>query len=78
MDREPEQQSGRGGLGWVGMMVSATILYVLSLGPVGALTQHNAAATNIARAFYYPVVWLDNHTPLKVPIEAYCNLWGVH
>jgi len=69
MNRESEQNSGRGGLGWVALVASAPLLYVLSLGPVGALIKNNSSAEDVARRFYYPVIWLDKNTPLKYPLR---------
>jgi len=78
MNRESEHRVDGSGLAWVAMIAAAAVVYVLSVGPIGALTKNNGAATNAARIFYSPVIWLLDKTPLQKPIAAYCNLWGVH
>jgi hypothetical protein len=73
---DQEAKTGPGGFGWI--VAIAPLLYLLSLGPVVALTNNKPPATqNIVRTLYFPIIWLHNHTPLKKPIEAYARLWGV-
>ena len=77
MDDESEHKSGP--TGWIILVAAAPLLYILSIGPVGALTKNKATSTvNMVRKVYYPVVWLHDQIPLKGPIEAYANLWGFH
>jgi len=52
------------------------ILYVLSIGPVGALVEKTGVGEEAAWVFYAPVIWLHDNTPLKEPLEAYAELWG--
>jgi hypothetical protein len=79
MNRESAQESGCSS-GWLGIwffVVLMPICYVLSIGPVGAIAKKgpNASWVVTARKFYYPVMWLGDHTPLKKPLEAYFRLW---
>jgi hypothetical protein len=77
MDDESDPKSGP--TGWIILVAAAPLLYILSIGPVGALTKNKPTSTvNMVRKVYYPVIWLHDHTPLKGPIEAYANLWGFH
>ena len=77
MSEENERESGRGGGPiWIMLVAALPILYVLSIGPVGALTKNNANSRLTVRAVYYPVMLLHDHTPLKKPLEAYARLWG--
>jgi hypothetical protein len=75
MSQEGEEGSGRGGLTWVWVLVFVPVLYVLSIGPVIAITQ-NKPAYSFVRNFYAPVIWLHNNTVLKGPLEMYAKLWG--
>ena len=60
-------------------MLLIPLLYFLSIGPVLLLFKKSRnPPTAGLRTFYYPVILLHDHTLLKGPIEAYCNLWGVH
>ena len=79
MTEEIESKSHSGGFIWVGAAVLIPLLYILSIGPVlRAFKNSPSPPTGTLRSFYYPVVLLHDHTPLKRPIEAYCDLWGVH
>ena len=79
MSNERESGSSSGGLLWIWTLVLAPLFYFLSIGPVLLLFKGKPNPPTAAlRSFYYPVVLLHDHTPLKKPIEAYCNLWGVH
>ena len=52
------------------------LLYILSLGPVVYVLQlTNGAGADFAEAFYYPVIWLHDNTPLKEPLEWYVDFW---
>ncbi|MEM6468251.1 MAG: hypothetical protein AAF802_01685 [Planctomycetota bacterium] len=53
--------------------------YLLSIGPVVAMTE-NALGNNRAaiKFFYAPVFWIHHETPLAEPIERYAALWGWH
>ncbi|HXU77394.1 MAG TPA: hypothetical protein VN794_12550 [Methylomirabilota bacterium] len=77
MDQETELKPGHGGLGWL-IAASLPLLYLLSIGPVAALAKHKPTSThNMIQIVYFPVIWLHDHTPLKKPLEAYVELWGV-
>ncbi|MGI9430173.1 MAG: hypothetical protein ACR2NM_16045, partial [Bythopirellula sp.] len=57
--------------------VAWTLLYVLSIGPVVAIVgTAGGPLDNGLRAFYTPVKWLHDTTPLKELLEAYGRLWG--
>ncbi len=55
------------------------ILYLLSIGPVGAATKSskNEATLLAVQKIYRPVIWLRENTNLKKPLDAYARLWGV-
>jgi hypothetical protein len=78
MSEGHEGESSRGGLGWALAVAFVPLLYVLSVGPVGAIAKNNTNALPAVRAFYSPVAWLHDHTLLQKPLEAYANLWGFH
>jgi len=64
---------------WVWGLLLVPLIYFLSIGPVLLMFKHSPnPPTNALRGFYYPVVLLHDHTFLMKPIEAYCDLWGVH
>jgi hypothetical protein len=76
MSEAHEQESGTsGGLSWILLLV-LPLLYVLSIGPVGAFAKGNPGLFTKTRVIYYPVILLHNHTPLRKPLEAYARLWG--
>jgi hypothetical protein len=79
MSEEHERESGRrGGFFWLMVVAAGTLLYVLSLGPAGAIANHNPSSYDLLRVAYYPVIWLHDYTPLEKPLEAYGRLWGWH
>lgn len=74
---EPQGNDASKGIPWPVFVVMLPLLYVLSIGPVGALTK--SGSNNVlawVRGIYAPVVWLHDHTLLKKPLEAYARLWG--
>jgi hypothetical protein len=77
MTDEHQQESGRGwGFGWFTPTVLVLSVYVLSVGPAGAVVKKKPQFAPIARAFYMPSVWLHERTPLRSPLDAYARLWG--
>ena len=80
MSQDREQKSGSDGLRWLSLTVLTVVvpvLYVLSIGPVGAATKSSKTNTrNTMKVIYYPVILLHEYTPLKIPLEDYCHLWG--
>lgn len=62
---------------WLKRGALAFVLYVLSIGPVAALTaKYNGYVYWDAIEFFYmPVTWLHNYTPLEEPLEWYVALW---
>ena len=61
-------------------MILLPILYVLSMGPVAkylSVMGASSEANNVAKAFYWPLIWLHGNTFMKEPLEAYMNLWGM-
>lgn len=67
-----------GGVFYLGWMM---VVYVLSAGPIVALaSQASPESKKFVRPvekLYSPVGWLHGHTPLKHPLEAYVQLWGL-
>jgi hypothetical protein len=79
MTDERDTGSGSSPLLWILALALIPLLYFLSVGPVLLLFKGKANPPTAAlRTFYYPLIVLHDHTPLKKPIEAYCDLWGVH
>jgi hypothetical protein len=77
MNNENESSSGR--LMWVLGMALIPVLYFLSVGPVLLLFKNSPHPPDkVLKTIYYPLILLHDHTFLKKPIEAYCDLWGVH
>lgn len=61
------------------LFVLFPVLYLLSIGPVGAATKSskNDATLIAVQNIYHPVFWLRDNTNLKRPLDAYARLWGV-
>jgi hypothetical protein len=61
-------------------IVLGAILYCLSAGPVGMVLKlsgpPNKWTVSAYRAFYFPIVLLYDHTPLRKPIRTYLQLWN--
>ena len=68
-------------LAWVGILVlGLPLLYVLSTGPVILFEEKShgvVVSVNFVLSFYAPLVWLHEHTFLKVPLDLYLSLWGI-
>jgi hypothetical protein len=79
MSNARESESGSIGFIWIWGLILIPLIYFLSIGPVLLMFKNRPnPPRNALRGFYYPVVLLHDHTFLKKPIEAYCDLWGVH
>ena len=79
MRQDGEQTSDSSGSAWAARITQAgslAVLYVLSIGPVVAITKSNPATVATVQAIYYPVRWLHEHTPLKRPLEVYASFWS--
>ena len=48
--------------------------YTASIGPVVKWLDR-PSLTNAWKAFYAPLEWAHDHTPLKRPLEVYVGLW---
>jgi hypothetical protein len=78
MERESGRRTGYSLWTWLVLVWTSFVFYVLSIGPVAALLKDaNWSTIEIALAFYAPVIWLYDHTPLKGPLDAYVGLWGL-
>ena len=75
MSGEHERKSGRGG-GLIWFFLAAAVLYVLSVGPAGALARKNTKLVAVVVAVYTPLRWFHDYTPLGNPLDAYGRLWG--
>ena len=51
-------------------------LYGFSIGPAALLVSNEVIDNKRAEAFYFPIVWLHDNTPLAPVIEWYIMLWG--
>ena len=51
-------------------------LYVLSIGPVVAISEKTGRGHHAVEVVYAPVIWLHEHTFLKEPLERYAEVWG--
>ena len=81
---EKRESSERGrGPAWAGaLLVILPALYCLSTGPVIWLWTradrfHGLVSIRQLQTFYWPIVWLHDHTFMEQPIDWYISLWGV-
>jgi hypothetical protein len=58
------------------VVIIVGFLYALSVGPVAVITKRGWVRTSTFKQAYAPIIWLDDHTLLKKPIDAYVKLWG--
>ncbi len=59
------------------VVAAVLIVYTLSVGPAAAITKKGWLSNSTFKLVYAPILWLDDHTLLKNPIEAYVKLWGL-
>jgi hypothetical protein len=60
------------------LIVALPLVYLLSIGPVAFICEKTSSTTSIrntALAVYAPIIWLHDHTPMKMPLEEYVNWW---
>lgn len=60
------------------LLIVLPLVYGLSVGPLGYLLEKFHAPMTwrpYVGAFYHPVIWLHDNTPLKKPIEDYTKWW---
>jgi hypothetical protein len=62
----------------IAFLIALPLLYILSIGPVALCCQKLRGNTQDVKEFYFPVIWLHEHTILKKPLEMYIALWGLH
>jgi hypothetical protein len=74
MSREMKNKSSFVTFFWVLVVVS--MLYVLSIGPVGMLSTRSGSRPAPIMKIYVPVFWLHDNTPFGKPIDAYLKIWG--
>ena len=76
MDEEASHHSHA--LRWTLGVLTALLLYVLSIGPVAGLGMRGTipkSATQWLFVFYMPVAWLHEFTPLQKPLDLYTDWW---
>jgi hypothetical protein len=59
-------------------IVMCVVLYVFSVGPVALLiktTRASHSTIDMANKVYAPLIWLDDHTFLKGPLDVYVHFW---
>jgi hypothetical protein len=77
-EEREDQSSSRKFSAAVAILLAVPLLYVLSVGPVEAVSQKIPSSRGAVRQFYAPVIWLRNNTTLQKPLDLYVGLWGVH
>lgn len=75
MSEENKNQSH--GRAWVviTLAIALPLLYVLSVGPAVAISNKCPKCGVVFQEFYFPLVWLDDHTVFREPLDAYIELW---
>lgn len=76
MNEDAEAKSHAGRLSVV--IVGALLLYVLSIGPVVAIVAKSGlphAWVKPMEILYAPLIWVCEHTRLRVPMEHYVGWW---
>jgi hypothetical protein len=74
MSDEP-QKTGRAGWLFVLGAVLLPVLYTLSVGPTAYIQRRTGARGDAVRAFYAPLIWLHDNTPMEKPLEWYTGQW---
>jgi hypothetical protein len=57
------------------VLSSWAYLYVLCIGPARVLTSEHQDRSDIVQVFA-PIGWLHANTPLREPLQRYCELWN--
>jgi hypothetical protein len=55
--------------------IAVPLLYVLGTGPAEAVCKKFPKTQPALRAFYFPLIWLHDHTALQKPLDFYIRLW---
>ncbi len=76
MSEESKSKSHRGYLMVIAIAITLPLLYVLSFGPAIAVVQKHPKCVPAFQEFYLPVIWLEEHTALRRPLDFYCRFWG--
>jgi len=74
-----EEQKSRSSYLGIAVFAIVSVLYVLSIGPVGALAiegRFSERTLKVLTYAYSPIIWLHDHTILEKPLDAYTSLWG--
>jgi hypothetical protein len=71
-----DESHKRGGIFWAVILAAfLPVLYILSFGPMVRMAPPTRTAWRSLKAFYYPVFWAHDNTPLSGPLEWYTGLW---
>ena len=60
------------------VIVILPVIYALSIGPVIYWMERHRPARGPdpwLQTFYGPLLWADEHTPLKKPLDVYTDWW---
>ncbi|OYW29072.1 MAG: hypothetical protein B7Z47_05205 [Chthoniobacter sp. 12-60-6] len=79
MSDDISRTSDKNTAGLMAVLLLLPLVYLLSIGPMGFLLEKfhvPMSMRSYVLAFYRPVIWLHNNTPLKQPLEAYARWWS--
>lgn len=62
---------------WLALSLMLTLFYVLSVGPIAAVSSRTGVGEKVVGTVYAPIAWLHKHTPLRKPLRWYATLWGL-
>ena len=84
MSNDVRTTGRRRAFSWLGIIfIGVPLLYVLSAAPVCKLLEKNHwldshVNWDYVRAVYAPLIWLQEKTFLKTPIDFYMKLLGIY
>jgi hypothetical protein len=62
---------------WLALVVMLGTFYLLSVGPIAAVSSRTGVGKKAVGVLYAPIAWLHERTPLKKPLRWYAALWGL-
>lgn len=62
---------------WFSLLFMLGVFYLLSVGPVAAVTAQARVGEKAVSVIYAPIAWMYKHTLLRRPLQWYVKLWGL-
>lgn len=75
--RETARTEPTAATAWLALAFMLGTFYLLSVGPIAAVSSRTGVGKKAVGVLYAPIAWLHDRTPLRKPLRWYATLWGL-